>query len=561
MPSIRIKLFSPPVQMSFPANTRLPLGMGILTASLRKAGYSVDQDDLNARVKEWNSRRWPLSGSVINPSRPWLARKVPEILEKGISDPELDRFAGRLLALSPWRDYGLLGFSIHCKSGFIYSRLLAEKIRKENGPPVAFGGPFITLYARRLLQTTPVDYMVEGDGRLPLRRLAETLEAGRPAEGIPGLHHRSNGKHRFTPRTDSGVEDMPLPDFEGLPIDAYRQAGFEDMPFLPYQVGRGCDGACAFCTFRMVDDSPAMKSPEKVARELREYTRRYGSRFLSLCDTAFNRDPDSAKRVCDAIAAQRLDLSWEAFVRARRLDKELLVKMREAGCTLVKIGIESGSGDVLRRMGKGISVADAEKALRLCEEVGVNVRAYFIVGYPHETDADVDQTIRFIRSNAERIQSFSLYRFRMDIGSFIEADAAKHRVKLLRPRLTIFEFDEQDGLAYEEFCRRQERSEARILEAVYEALLRGYGVGRAAFRLYLLCERALRSALGRSIFRSLPHRLQDCLHLMEPRYFGGILTGNFGTYLGPDIFPFQRGSRSPHQYAHFKKRGPGSRRS
>jgi radical SAM superfamily enzyme YgiQ (UPF0313 family) len=73
--------------------------------------------------------------------------------------------------------------------------------------------------------------------------------------------------------------------------------------------------------------------------------------------------------------------------------------MKEAGCTALQFGIESGSVRRLKRMGKLFSRADAEKVLRLSAQAGINNWVNLIVGFPGETESDFQETVSFVRSN------------------------------------------------------------------------------------------------------------------------------------------------------------------
>ncbi len=552
---LKIKLIRPPVMMSFPANTRMPYGMGIITATLRRNGYEVDQDDLFAKAKHFNSNLRLFSNRVINLGIfSFDGTKVMSCLRDGVSDPLLNRLAENLLNLTSYKDSSIVGFSLHSYSEFLFSLLLAQKIKQGMNVPIVFGGPFVTLHAEFYFKKYKfIDYMIVGDGRIPLLKLLNFLEGNCRIEDVPNLYYRKNGVVKVNLRQYFDIENIPLPDFDGLPLELYKQDCFEGTLFLPYQISRGCLGNCSYCSFRKVDETPSIKSADKVIGELREYSSRYGSKYFSMCDTTLNTFYKETEKICELLILSKLGIQWEAFVRISNLDENLLYKMKQAGCSLVKLGIESGSDRIIQLMRKGFTAEQASRVLRICHSLGINTRVYLIIGYPHETQEDVDRTIAFIKENKNYIQSFSLYRFRIDCGSFISVSPEEFGVENLRYRSNIFIFDEIGGLRYKAKEKRITKAMNQILNVIYKDILfKKYKIGLLPFYLFLWSEKISNSWI-KLLLRSLPQRILNAIYSLEPRYFGGSIGGKYGIYITKHLFPFQRIRRKgPRQPTIFK---------
>src|SRR5690606_16826112 len=119
---------------------------------------------------------------------------------------------------------------------------------------VTVGGPHITMLREQIAQTPAlfslIDSAVIFDGEVPLLRLAETLggafNSQDSLEHIPNLIYRQqDGKIRVTQRKEpEKIQNLPLPDFDGLPLDRYLAPHL----VLPLMTARGCYfGKCAFC--------------------------------------------------------------------------------------------------------------------------------------------------------------------------------------------------------------------------------------------------------------------------------------------------------------------------
>lgn len=72
--------------------------------------------------------------------------------------------------------------------------------------------------------------------------------------------------------------------------------------------------------------------------------------------------------------------------------------MKQAGCVRVFFGIESGNEKVLEIMNKHATTRQAMDAVCVFKKVGVQVGAFFIIGYPGENDEAVLDTVNFASS-------------------------------------------------------------------------------------------------------------------------------------------------------------------
>ena len=90
------------------------------------------------------------------------------------------------------------------------------------------------------------------------------------------------------------------------------------------------------------------------------------------------------------------------------MDARLREGMKRAGCLRVFFGIESGNDSVLGLMNKHITTAQAKRAVYAAKAAGLKVGAFFIVGYPGETDRTVLDTVRFASGLPLDYLSFTL---------------------------------------------------------------------------------------------------------------------------------------------------------
>lgn len=88
---------------------------------------------------------------------------------------------------------------------------------------------------------------------------------------------------------------------------------------------------------------------------------------------------------------------WECQTRANLIKKEMLEKLKSAGCIRINIGVEAGNQAILDSIKKGVTLPQIRNAARLIKDAGIELRSFFIIGYPQETEQTIEDTKRVIR--------------------------------------------------------------------------------------------------------------------------------------------------------------------
>jgi anaerobic magnesium-protoporphyrin IX monomethyl ester cyclase len=161
-------------------------------------------------------------------------------------------------------------------------------------------------------------------------------------------------------------------------------------------------------------------------------------------DDCFTIDRKHLLRVCDEIVRRKVDIAWECLSRVDTMDGEVAKGMKRAGCLRVFFGIESGNDSVLSLMNKRITSSQAERAVFVAKNAGLQVGAFFIVGYPGETNKTVLDTVRFASGLPLDYLSFTLpypipgtplYERVKDKDVFIEDWEEPKNYRLIRHKL------------------------------------------------------------------------------------------------------------------------------
>jgi anaerobic magnesium-protoporphyrin IX monomethyl ester cyclase len=214
---------------------------------------------------------------------------------------------------------------------------------------------------------------------------------------VAGITFRKNGQIVRTPNRPfiQNLDELPHPAYHAFPLDKYRVFG---KMYLPIITSRGCPFQCTFClASQMCGKRFRTRSPKKVVDELIWLKDVHGANAFAFYDDTFTFDKKRANEICEEIIQRKLNLPWDCRTRVDQITKEMLVKMRDAGCKLIHYGVESGSQKMLDSVKKGTTVEQNAKAIKLTKEIGIYVAISVVVGYPGETPEMLQQTMDFIK--------------------------------------------------------------------------------------------------------------------------------------------------------------------
>ena len=286
-------------------------------------------------------------------------------------------------------------------SQFTHNRseaLALARLAKELDPScfVLLGGPHATHAWRELLLSHPeVDALVLGEGEATLVELLRTLESGGELSAVAGVAHRAAGEAVAT------AARPPIDELDALPLagaDTGESIGVDYRRQLEFVISsRGCPASCLFCSSPLFwGRGVRFRSPASVVEEIALLKERYGLIYFSFRDDTFTADRQRVLEICRLLQEKRLHVLWNCQSRVTAVDEEMLIAMKRAGCECIQFGVESGSPEMLKALGKRILPADVERAAAAVRRVGINLSVYLITGIPGEGEGDLQQTVRLI---------------------------------------------------------------------------------------------------------------------------------------------------------------------
>lgn len=286
----------------------------------------------------------------------------------------------------------LIGFSL-VSLGYKRSYNLIVKVKKLF-PDIKTicGGPHVSILKKQVLKDCEsIDYGAVYEGEITLIELCKSTQEER---SIKGLVCRDNGNLMYTGDRD-WIEDL-----DSIPFPRYRK--FELHKYIKeinMFSSRGCPQRCVFCPNAIIGPYYRARSPENVVDEM-EYWYVKGYRQFNFDDDNFNLDKERVYRICDEIEKRGLKdlyLRCSNGLRADKLDRQLLMRMKEVGFQYIAIGADAGNNRMLKIIKKGETIEQIERSVKDACELGFDVKLLFIIGHLGETVDDINDSIRLAK--------------------------------------------------------------------------------------------------------------------------------------------------------------------
>lgn len=241
------------------------------------------------------------------------------------------------------------------------------------------------------------DAVVLGEGEVTMRELVAALADGRDPADVAGLVlNGPEGPVRTSARPRVRDIDVLTPPARHLvDMAAYERAWRSRRGYYSTSLtaSRGCPYSCNFCSRPIFGRAYRARSVEGVVGELLAIKEAYGPDRVWFTDDILAIDRAWLLRLCRAIQDAGLGMEFHALCRADLMDAEVLSAMRAAGFVQVFYGVESGSQSVLDAMDKRSTVEALRRASAATREAGIEQHWFIMLGYPGETQRDVEATV------------------------------------------------------------------------------------------------------------------------------------------------------------------------
>jgi len=369
---------------------------------------AINPPFLKRYSREQRSPAVTKSGTFYYPM--WLAYATGYLEDAGFDVTLIDSPAN-----DTWPAEKILGFTAQTKPHLIlldtstpsiYSDAhFAKRLKNvSNNSLIAAVGPHVSALPEETLRKHQAfDTVLLGEYELTAAELAKTIESGGDFTSISGLVWR-NGKSliRNSPRPlDTELDGYPHVSriyAKHLDINDYFYS-HSQHPIVTTVTARGCPHHCLYCVYPQVFSGHEYRPRgiTDVIGELQYINNTWpGIREILFEDDTFSVDHERTKELCRAIIDAGINIKWSANARAD-LDYETLSIMKQAGCRLLCVGVESGDDVVLTKMGKNLVRENTVRFFKAARKAGVLIHGCFMVGNRGETRSSIENTLAFAK--------------------------------------------------------------------------------------------------------------------------------------------------------------------
>jgi len=370
-----------------------PLGLASLSAILNAAGHestyvNLDYDD------------------ELVYANPFSRTKNISLYEKYLAECDNDincnswkELQDLLIRMSP----EIVGIS--CVTVKMKSVLKITRIVKNYSPgtKVILGGHHSQIYANEILNNcADVDFVIKGEAEQTLLEVADALE--KEKSGITGSYPEKSLRDidGLVFRDSSGrvCENKPralISDLDCLPnaesAKYYKNNELINLSLSSIMTSRGCPYQCSFCATNQIwHRKVRRRSVSNVIDELEYRIERDNIHEFNFLDDCFTINKDWITELCESLLSKNLSINFSCISSINFIDENLFKLIVRAGCNKINLGIESGSERILKLCNKKVDLNDAKKIFEYTRKYRISTTAYFMMGFPTETEEDIRKT-------------------------------------------------------------------------------------------------------------------------------------------------------------------------
>ncbi len=275
------------------------------------------------------------------------------------------------------------------------TRKIVNMIKRHTSVPVIVGGSGFSVMPDVILNYLGADYGLAGDGEYNLLALVKDLEEkamiGHWVNRGACRKHGTNLKDGF----NNNLDRYPTSFRDFVDNKKY----FMEGGMGSIETKRGCDRECIYCADPLIKGKKVRARPVSIViDEIRNLLAK-GIDCLHFCDSEFNIPISHARELLAGIIDKGLGdkVRWYTYMSPVPVDKNLIRKMREAGCVGINFGIDNANLEMLKNLKKKHKPEDIRKVADLCKKYGIKFMFDLLLGGPGEDKTSIKNTIDFVK--------------------------------------------------------------------------------------------------------------------------------------------------------------------
>lgn len=320
---------------------------------------------------------------------------------------DLPKVLKRIMELNPD------AVGITCLTSFYREVVLLSRELKKNKITTIIGGHHPTFLPYRTLLESQADFVVCGEGEIPLLTLIKNNFYNENIQGVYSLDNlKSEQQKTIKSSVVENLDDVPFPDWEQINPNHYTKAPHgalvRGFPVGVIIASRGCPYECTFCTApKFYDRRIRFRTPENVIAEIEYLVGNFNIKEIHFEDDNFTLNAVNVGILSSLLIEREIKIHWACpnGVRADQITPELVAQMKQSGCYHIAFGVESVNPLILEKIKKRESVETIRRAIDMTGKAGISTQGFFIFGLPGETCETMEENIHFaIKSGLSRAQ-------------------------------------------------------------------------------------------------------------------------------------------------------------
>lgn len=267
------------------------------------------------------------------------------------------------------------------------------------------GGYHATLAPEEVIREEGINAVCIGEGEYPMLDLCNHFhDRGADFYALPSLWYRRGEEIIRNPVRPypENLDELPLPDFALFDFENFLSSRVQTALVM---LSRGCVYNCTYCANPQLreiypnrSNYARFKSPLKSIEYLQAILDRYPFiRYFNFMDSILPLKRAWFMEFAD-LYRKEIGLPFHCRLRADLMDEAIVLKLKEAGCYLGHLGIESGDAEMRSRyLSRRMTDQQIIDSMQWLRRHGIPVLTYNIVGLPHE---NLRRTLKTIKLNA-----------------------------------------------------------------------------------------------------------------------------------------------------------------
>ena len=320
-----------------------------------------------------------------------------QVMDAALERFSLDETFERIQSLSP----KVVGFSVCTPDYRIIDKFAFLVKNRFPKVKIVMGGPHPTLDPDGVLSFPHVDYVIRGEGEYSFLAFCRAFLNGEEGEfkKISGLSFRENGRGIHNPGRPmiGDLDEIPFPARHLIPLMKYRNYGrvYQRKPVGVMITSRGCPLQCIFCAHEIFGRRHRFMSASRIVEEIKLIQEQYGVKEILFREDNFTANRKRVFEFCDILIKEKVDITWMCLADANSITEEMAIRMKEAGCWHIGIGVESGNQGIINVLKKNINLERVEKVFHFLHQAGIKTLAFFMIGNYADTKETIEDTLQF----------------------------------------------------------------------------------------------------------------------------------------------------------------------